>query len=180
MDRPAAVIADVGRPANVDLARWQKHIHAGDVDQQAALDLAGHVACHNVVFLDAAHHPEPVFDAAGLPLREHNQATLLLLGAVFKLLQKHLDDIADLRCGLPLFPLVAWDRPFALVADVNEHKLVIDSENLPLKHGVDGKNRRSAAVFFLDLSAPHEVEFGFQVVSGFKFTDEITIDHEGI
>ena len=50
LDRLADVVADVRRPANVDLAGGQEDVDA-DVDQQAALDLAGDDAGDDVAFL---------------------------------------------------------------------------------------------------------------------------------
>ena len=48
LDRSADVFADVGRPADVDLAGRQEDVDA-DIDQQAALDLARDRAGDDVV-----------------------------------------------------------------------------------------------------------------------------------
>ncbi len=67
LDRAADVIADVGRPADIDLAGRQEHVDA-DVDQQAALDLARDHAGDDVVLLDGLHDLHPLFDLLALRL----------------------------------------------------------------------------------------------------------------
>ena len=54
LDRAADVIANVGRPPDVDLAGRQKDVDA-DIDQQPAFDLAGGNAGNDVAFMDGIH-----------------------------------------------------------------------------------------------------------------------------
>ena len=137
LDRPAAIVADVGRTANVHLTGRQEHVDAGDVDEQAALDLAGDEASDDVVLLDALHHAEPVLDPPRLPLGEGYQAALFLDAAFLKLLEQHLDGVADLRSRFALIPLVPRDVALALVAHVDEHELVVNQQNPPFEHRID-------------------------------------------
>ena len=134
LDRPAAVVADIGGAADVDLARRQEDVDAGDVDQQTTLDLAGDETGDHVVLVDALHHAQPVFDPARLPLGERDQPPLLLDLAILELLEQHLDDVAHLRRRLALIPFVPRNVAFALVAHIDEHKLIINPQHLPLEH----------------------------------------------
>ncbi len=77
LDGAADVVADVGRPADIDLAGGQEHVDA-DVDQQAALDLAGDHAGDDVVFVDGLHDLQPGFDLLGLALAEGDHAAIVL------------------------------------------------------------------------------------------------------
>ena len=63
LDGLADVVADVGRPADVDLAGGQEDVDA-DVDQQAALDLAGDHAGDDVAFLVLGDDRLPIPSAA--------------------------------------------------------------------------------------------------------------------
>jgi hypothetical protein len=177
LDRPAAVVADVGGAADIDLARGEKHVHPRNVDEQSALDLAGDVAGDDVIFLDALHHAQPVFDPARLPLGERDQAPLLLLLAVFELLEQHLHGVAHLRSRLPIVPLVARDVALALVAHVDEHELVVHPQHLPHQHRIHGE-RGGAHRIFAGFGAGHgEFEFLGEFVSEFEFADEVAVDH---
>ena len=165
LDAPAAVVADVGRPADIDLAGRQEHVDARDVDEQAALDLPGHKTRDHVVLVDALHHPEPVLDPPRLPLRERDQAPLLLERAVLELLEQHLDGVADLRRGLCLVPLVPRNVAFALVSHVDEHELVIDSQDFPQEHGVDGERGGADRIFAVDGTRHGEFKFLIEFVA---------------
>ena len=63
LDRTAAIIADVGRPSDVDLACWQENIDARNVDEQTTLDFSRYKAGDHVILVDAFHDAQPVFDA---------------------------------------------------------------------------------------------------------------------
>ena len=97
LDRPADVIADVGRAADVDLAGRQEHVHA-DVDQQPALDLPRGHAGDDVALVDRLHHLQPGLDLFGLALAERDHAAGVVHQAVdvFHVLDQHLDPRARL------------------------------------------------------------------------------------
>jgi hypothetical protein len=67
LDCAADVIADVGGPADVDLAGGQEDVHA-DVDQESALDLARDDSRDHVAFVDGFDDLHPGFDLFGLAL----------------------------------------------------------------------------------------------------------------
>ncbi len=177
LDAAAAVVADVGRTTDIHLTGRQEDVDAGNVDQQAALDLAGDEAGDHVVLVDALHDAEPVLDPTGLPLRERDQAALLFERAVFELLEQHLDGVADLGRRLRLIPLVSRDVAFALVAHVNEHELVVNPQNLPLEHRVDRQRGGPDRVFALGRTGHGEFQFLIEFVSEFKFANEVAVDH---
>ena len=127
--------------------------------------------------MDALHDTEPVLDPTRLPLRERDQAALLFQGAILKLLEEHLDDVADLGRRLGIVPLVPRNMSFALVAHVDEHKLVIDPQHLPLEHRVDRQYGGSDRVFTLFCSCEGEFQFLIEFVSEFKFANEVAVDH---
>ena len=141
LDGAADIVADVGRPADVDLAGRQKDVDA-DVDQQSALDLANDGAGDDVVLVDRLHHLAPGFDLFGLALGKDDHAARFFGAAedVFDVLDQHFHDVCP-ACGrfFPLFPLVERDGAFALVADVDQHVLAVDAENLAVDDLVDGE-----------------------------------------
>ena len=73
----ADVVADVGRPADVDLAGRQEDVDA-DVDQQAALDLAGDLAGDDVAFVVLGDDALPVALPVRLAVRQDDLAGLVL------------------------------------------------------------------------------------------------------
>ena len=103
LDGAADVVADVGRPADIDLAGRQEDVHADDVDQQAALDLAGDDAGDHVAFVDRLHDLHPGFDLVGLALAERDHAAGIIhrSGDVLDVLDQDLDDLADLGGSSP-------------------------------------------------------------------------------
>ena len=137
LDAAAAVVSDVGRATDVDLAGGEEHVDARNVDEETALDLPRHKPGDDVVLLDALHHPQPILDAAGLPLREGDQATLFLELAILEFLEEHLDGVAHLRRRLRIIPLVPRDVPLALVADVDQHELIVNPKDLAVKDRID-------------------------------------------
>ena len=127
--------------------------------------------------MDTLHHAQPVFDPARLPLGERDQPPLLLDLAILELLEQHLDDVAHLRRRLALIPFVPRDVAFALVAHVDEHKLVIDPQHLPLEHRVDRQCGGSDRIFTRLRSSQGEFQFLIEIVSEFKFANEVAVDH---
>ena len=105
LDRPADVVADVGRAADVDLAGRQEDVHA-DVDQQAALDLARDHAGDDVALVDGLHDLQPGLDLLGLALAEGDHAAGVVDQAVdvFDVFDEDLDVRAGLGQRLRLLP----------------------------------------------------------------------------
>src|SRR5262249_54672144 len=119
LDGAADVVADVGWTADVHLAGGQKDVDA-DVDEQAALDLAGDHAADDIALLVPVDDRLPFLLPFGLPVRQHDRARLVL-----DRFQQHLDGVAglgsdDLVESL-VVPLVERNDAFRLVADVNHH-----------------------------------------------------------
>ena len=124
------VVGDVGRAADVDLAGGQEDVDA-DVDQQAALDLAGDLALDDValVVLGDDHLPgaHPVRLLAG----EDD-----LAGLVLHAFEQDLDGVARLRRRL-VFPLVERDEALGLVADVDDDLVADDLDDLARDDAAD-------------------------------------------
>src|SRR5206468_7974478 len=70
------VVADVRWPADVDLAGRQEHVHP-DVDQQAALDLAGDQALDPVALLVLGQDGLPLLLPLGLAVGEGDDPVLV-------------------------------------------------------------------------------------------------------
>src|SRR5262249_6514376 len=77
LDAAADVVADVGRTADVHLAGGQEDVDA-DVDEQAALDLAGDHAADDIALLVPVDDRLPLLLPFGLPVRQHDRARLVL------------------------------------------------------------------------------------------------------
>ena len=177
LDAAAAVVADVGRTTDVDLTGGEEDVDTRDVDEEPALDFPRHEPGDDVILLDALHHPQPILDAAGLPLREGDQAALFLELAVLELLEEHLDGVAHLRRRLRIIPLVPWDVPLALVTDVDQHKLIIDPQNLAVKDRIDRQSGGANGIF-ATVGPPHcQLDLLIDFVAKFQFADEVAVDH---
>ena len=87
------VIGDVGRAADVDLAGRQEDVDA-DIDQQAALDLAGDLALDDVAFVIAGDDHLPGAHPVRLLARQDD-----LAGLVFHALEQDLDAVARRRAA---------------------------------------------------------------------------------
>src|SRR5690606_25177316 len=61
LHKPTDVVANVVRPTNIDLAGGQEHRHA-NIDEQAALDLPGHLASDHLALGNRGHDLFPVED----------------------------------------------------------------------------------------------------------------------
>ena len=105
LDGLADVVADVGGPADIDLAGRQEDVDA-DVDQQAALDLAGDQAGDDVAFLVLGDDVFPFLLPLGLAVAQDDGAALVLDG-----FEQDLDLVAGLGrhdlVGALVVPLVA-------------------------------------------------------------------------
>src|SRR5207302_1642261 len=93
VDVAADVIADVGRPPDVHLRRGQENVDA-DVDEEAALDLAGNGAGDDVAFLVLGDDVFPFLLPLGFAVGEHDGA-----GFVLDRFEEDEDFIADLGRG---------------------------------------------------------------------------------
>src|SRR5262249_12377893 len=135
LDFLANVVGDVRRPADIDLAGGQEDVDA-DVDEQAALDLAGDGALDDVALLVLGDDVVPLLLALGLAVAEDDGAGLVLDGV-----EQDVDLVAwlgrhDLVLSL-VVPLVDGDDAFGLVADVHEHVVADDVDDAALDDLVD-------------------------------------------
>src|SRR5581483_673938 len=130
LDGLADVGADVGRPADIQLAGGQEDVDA-DVDEQAALDLARDQAGDDVAFLVLGDDVFPFLLPLGLAVTQNNGAGLVLDGV-----DEHLNLIADLRRFDLVFalvvPLLQRNNAFAFVANVH-HDAVADQVDDPAR-----------------------------------------------
>src|SRR2546422_5175988 len=135
-------LADPGRQvlhgAEVHLGPRQEGLDP-DVDGEAALDDLDHPALHRRAFLVGLGDRVPDLDLVGLVLGENDEPLGVLFG-----FEVHLDLFADLRQGAVPVEFLDRDRPFALVADVDEdlagadvdHAAADDLSFLELGHAV--------------------------------------------
>src|SRR5262249_2905583 len=129
LDLLADELADVGLPADRDLRRGQEGRHA-DVHDEAALDLAQHLAADGVALLVGRDDALPPAQPVRLALAE-----LDLAGLVLDPVEEHLDLVADVDL-LGVLELRLGDDPLRLVADVDDHVLVDDVDDAALQDGV--------------------------------------------
>ena len=66
---------------------------------------------------------------------------------------------------------------FALVTDVDQHELAVDPQHPPLQHRVDGEHGRRHRIFLIAGPCHGEFEFLFEIISEFKFTNKVAVDH---
>ena len=126
----ADVIADVVGSTDIDLASRQEDVHT-DIDQQTTLDLAGDRTGDDLALLDRSHHLFPLDDLFGFSLAQNDHVPSFFEDIlVFDLFDQNLDHLADLRRLFAFFPLVLWDRAFALESNVDDDELFIDFNNL--------------------------------------------------
>ena len=128
LDGLADVVGNVGRTADVHLAGGQEDVDA-DVDQQAALDLAGDHAGDDVAFLVLGDDVFPFLLPFGFAIAQDDGSQL-----VFNRVEQYLNLFAGLRrhhlVEPFVVPFVDRDDAFALVADVHQH-LIADDLNDP-------------------------------------------------
>src|SRR3989454_560826 len=124
--------------AQVHLGARQERLDP-DVDREAALDDLDHAAFHRRALLVGLGDRVPDLDLVGLVLGENDEPFGVLFG-----FEVHLDLFADLRQGAVPVEFLDRDRPFALVADVDEdlagadvdHAAADDLSFLELGHAV--------------------------------------------
>src|SRR6266850_792026 len=137
-DRLADHRGQVLHRAEVHLGARQERLDP-DVDGEAALDDLDHPALHRRALLVGLGDRVPDLDLVGLVLGKDNEPLGVLFG-----LEVHLDLFAHLRQGAVPVELLDRDRPFALVADVDEdfaradvdHTAADDFALLELGHAV--------------------------------------------
>src|SRR5208283_6210175 len=131
-------ITDVGGAADIDLAGRQEDRHA-DIDQQAALDLAGGHAGDDVALVNRIHDRHPGLDLLGLALAEGDHAAGIVDQAVdvLDILDQDLDHLPRLGQLFTFFPLTAEDDTFALIADVDQNNVALGPQHASLDDLVD-------------------------------------------
>ncbi len=129
LDLRAHVLVEVRHAADVDQRGGQEAAHA-EVDDQAALDDLDHGALDRLARLRGGFDPPPGLLEARALLRHHQPAVLVLLDQddrVDLLAEVHLvlgvDRLADRQ-------LVRRDHALGLVADVDEHLVLVDPHDV--------------------------------------------------
>ncbi len=92
--------------------------------------------------VDGLHHLQPGFDLLGLALAEGDHAARFVDAAVdvFDVFDQHLDVLRRLAgSSSPSSHSLRGDDAFALVADVDQHEVVVDAQNLAVDDLVDGQ-----------------------------------------
>src|SRR5438445_3948761 len=100
-----------------------------DVDGEPALDDLDHAALDRCALLVCLGDRVPDLDLIGLVLRKDDEAF-----GVFLRLEVDLDLLAHLRQAAVAMELLDRDRPFALVADVDEHLARADVDHAAADH----------------------------------------------
>src|SRR5579875_212089 len=123
---------DVPHRADVDLAARQERNGARKIDREAALDAAEDDALHPLVRLEALLQQRPGLLAARLFARQLRLAVLALHA-----LEEDLDRIARLELGCASGHAEFLERhtPLGFEADVDQHHVVLDGDDLALDHG---------------------------------------------
>ena len=153
----ADVIADVGGPADVNLAGGQEDVHA-DVDQQPALDLAGDDAGDHVAFVDGFDDLHPGLDFFGLALAQSDHAAGVVDEPVdvFHVLDQHFDYCAGFGQLFAFLPLAAENDSFAFISHIDEHYVAFHAQD-PALHDLIEVHLLSSPVEVLGLVALHSV-----------------------
>ena len=118
-------LREILRRDDVNLRRGQKRLDA-DVDDQTALDDGLDLAVDRAAFVANGEDALPVLLELRLLVREDDGAFL-----VFELLDEDINLVADLD-GLDVFKFVGGDDAFAFVADVHQHFLGADFDDVCL------------------------------------------------
>src|SRR5690606_36500906 len=126
VERLADQVLDVRHTTQRNLRTGQERVHAHQVDRDATLDLAGQRARDLVVLLVRRLDLLPDAQEVSLLLGQHDDA----LG-VLEVLQEDLDLVARLEL-IRVLELVSRDRAFSLEANVQDHRVVGDTQDLHL------------------------------------------------
>ena len=171
------VLADIGRPADVDLRGGQKDRHA-DVDQHTALDLPHHAALDPIAFLGRGHDPLPVENAIGLAFRDDYRARV-----GFDRLEQDVDLVAYVNLA-GIFPFMYVDDAFALQPDVEHHVSPDDVDHAALHNGVGLERADAVGHGLLDgvlveALAEYLRQLGVEIILGdFNVADQNRVNHE--
>ena len=165
------VVGDIGRAADVDLAGRQEDVDA-DIDQQTAFDLARDLAFDDVSFVMAGDDHFPRAHPVRLLARQDD-----LAGLVFHALEQDLDVLAGNRRRLVL-PLVQGDQALGLVADIHDHLVADDLDDLARDNAANLEALTSAQDLFECVRAVFPGHQGRELVFiDIEFTKQITIYH---
>jgi hypothetical protein len=119
-------LVDVGNPPKSDLASREEGVHPHQVHHYTALDLLDQGALHRLIALvgHADLFPDP--HEVSLLLGQDDSTFLIL-----EVLEEDLDLIAFLQ-RVRILELIERNRPLRLEADVQDHRIIGDSQNLRL------------------------------------------------
>ena len=117
------IIGDVGGAADVDLAGGQEDVDA-DIDQQAALDLAGDSALDDVAFVVAGDDHLP----GAHPVRFLRERTISPVSSSMP--SSRTSTLSPVHRRRLVLPLVERDEALGLVADVDDDLVADDLDDL--------------------------------------------------
>ncbi len=130
LDFLAEVLVEVWHAPDVDERRGQEATHA-EIDDQPTLDDLDDLSDHRLMRLGCLLDPAPCLLEAGLLLGQDQAAVLVLLREYERVdlfaeldLLARIDRLADRQ-------LVGGDHALALVADVDQHLVVVDPDDVP-------------------------------------------------
>ncbi len=170
------VVGDIAGAADVDLAGGEEDVDA-DVDEQAALDLAGDLAADDVALVVLRDDHLPGAHAVRLLAGEDD-----LAGLVFHAFEKNLDGVTGLGRGL-VFPLEEGDQAFRLVTDVDDDLIADDLDDLARDDAADVEILATFAeeavevAGFRAVRAHHSCQL---ILADVEFAKQITVDHGSI
>ena len=167
------VVGDVAGTADVHLAGGQEDVDA-DIDEQAALDLAGDLALDDVALVVLGDHPFPGDDPLRLLARQDD-----LAGLILHAFEQDLDQVARLG-GRLVLPLEERDEPFRLVADVHDHLVADDLDDRARDDLADVEVRAAVGQIPVEVAGvrPLRGHDGRQfVLADVEFTKQVAIYH---
>ena len=135
----------VAERLHVDLRTRQEGLDAEYIDDHTALGAALDVTLDDFVLLEGLVHTIPRLELTRFLVRK-SQLTVLILGR----LDVNLDLVADLQIRV-VTELRNGDDTLALVADIDDHFALVDTDDRTFGHLVCGDVRKSLVISLADL-----------------------------
>ena len=163
--------ADVAGTSDIHL-RGGEEDRDTDVDEQAALDLAGGPALDDVAFIVGIENALPTTNAVGLALGEFDDA-----GFVFEIFEEDLDHVTDAEF-VEVVELALVDESFGLQTHIDDGIVAGLADDLAIEN--------LASAVLLDFRGQEGLHVGFGYAGGgdLRFVEsdignEIVINHDG-
>ena len=173
LDVVVDVVADVGRPADIDLAGGEEDVDA-DVDEQAALDLAGDPPLDHVSLVVLGDDHLPGAHPVRLLVREDD-----LAGVILHAFEEDLDGVARLGRCLVL-PFAQRHEAFRLVTDVDDDLVADHLDDLAGDDAADHEVLAVAEGAFDVVGPPFAGDHGGQfLVTDVEFAQQVAVYHSG-